>query len=548
MNKWNSSNSAPQKASAVFFSILALVLFPLLTSANEPDLSSEEPKVESKTVGKDDSSSPASTVNTLNIGDVKVMTDDDVPKSFRQRKFLVMTVGVEQDEKLGKMPESFSFRGDFKKIAKVSYSKDVNSLRFIPVAEGVATLTIVDRSGKILNEFRLDIKKSRLDATYREIQSLLNDIEGIQIKIVNNKIVIDGQVLLTKDLNRIHNVLLQFGDQASSLVTLSPLAMRKIAEFVQKDINNPDVTVRTVNDKILLEGMVNSEDEKAKAELVAKMYAPALFLDPSEQAGIVKKPKPVNDGIVNLLQIKAGAPPAAPKTIQLVVHYVELKRDYARNFKFQFTPGLTDGSSINFASPSEGSGGVSSTIMGTISSLIPKLNWAKQHGHARVLESTSLIVEDGKTGSINATTDFPFIISGPNGQSTQFKKVGINSSIKPVITGERGDMVKLMIQFAVDSLVGITASGPLTSQNQVTTEVSVRSGQSAAIGGLIRSNSNTGYNRPSDDMPKNPIISLYASKEFSRNQTQFVVFVTPIIKSSASSGSEKVKQKFRIRD
>ena len=41
---------------------------------------------------------------------------------------------------------------------------------------------------------------------------------------------------------------------------------------------------------------------------------------------------------------------------------------------------------------------------------------------------------------------------------------------------------------------------------------------------------------------------LYSAKDFRRNKNQFVVFVTPIIKASASQGSEGIKRKFRLRE
>jgi pilus assembly protein CpaC len=125
--------------------------------------------------------------------------------------------------------------------------------------------------------------------------------------------------------------------------------------------------------------------------------------------------------------------------------------------------------------------------------------------------------------------------------------VGIASKVTPVILGERSDSLSLDVNFKIDALTGLSAQGPQTSTNQIETAIVVRSGQSAAIGGLIRNSSNTGYNRPGR-VPENPIISLYASKDFQRNQSQFVVFITPIIKSSASAGSEKIKKKFRLRD
>jgi pilus assembly protein CpaC len=78
--------------------------------------------------------------------------------------------------------------------------------------------------------------------------------------------------------------------------------------------------------------------------------------------------------------------------------------------------------------------------------------------------------------------------------------------------------------------------------------VVVRSGQSAAIGGLISSDTSTGYNKLPANASTNPLISLYSSKDFRRNQSQFVVFVTPVIKASASAGSENIKRKFRLRE
>jgi pilus assembly protein CpaC len=422
-------------------------------------------------------------------------------------------------------------------------------LRLIPKGEGFATLTIHDkRNGKIVAEFRIDVKKSKLDKVVREMRALLGDIEGINIKIVNNRVVVDGQILLPKDLARIYNVVQQFGEQASSLVTLSPLAQKKIAEFISRDINNPEIEVRAVNEKIILQGWANNEEESKRAEIIAKTYLPDIVIEAAEEKGVIKKRKPANDGVINLIQIKEAAPKPPSKMIQLVVHYVELNKDYSKAFKFQFTPELGDNSQMTFQAGGSEAGGVISTITGTISNLLPKLNWAKQHGHARILESTSLIVEDGKKGEIKQVTNQPYSVIGQNGtQGTAFAEVGIITAITPTLLGEKSGSVHMEMSFKVSSLVGNTSAGaPITSANEMASTVTVRDRQSAAVGGLIRNSTSTGYNRPSG--ANNPIISLYASKDFSKQQSQFVVFVTPIVKASASAGAEQIKKKFRLRD
>lgn len=471
--------------------------------------------------------------------------EDAVPT--RQRKFIMLTVGIDQDEKLPKMPPVITFKGDFKKVTSAGYSKESNQLRFSPKAEGIATLTIHDQTGKVIAEYHITVKKSRLDAIAKEIRSLLSDIEGITIKIINNRIVVDGQVFVPGDFKRVYAVVKQFGDQASSLVTISPAALKKIAEFIARDVNNPEISVRALNEKIILEGVASSEDEKARAEIIAKAYLPGIVMEQAVKDGEIKVRMASNDGIVNLIVIKAAAPPPPGKIIQLVVHYIELKKEYAKNFNFGWTPSLGDNSNMTFRTGSSTSGGFVSEITGTISNLLPKLNWAKSHGHARVLESTSLIVQDGRTGTLNAYSELPYQIMGKDGPSTSFKKVGIASKVTPVILGERSDTINLDINFQIDSLIGFDAAGPRTSTNQIETAITVRSGQSAAIGGLIRNTTSTGYNKP-DNIPRNPLISLYASKDFQRNQSQFVVFITPIVKSSSSAGSERIKKKFRLRE
>ena len=131
---------------------------------------------------------------------------------------------------------------------------------------------------------------------------------------------------------------------------------------------------------------------------------------------------------------------------------------------------------------------------------------------------------------------------------TRFENTGISTVITPQILGARSDSVKLNMNFSVKAVTGSTDAGPLISQNEVQSIIVVRSGQSAAVGGLISNEQYSDYNKLPKSASKNPIVSLYASKDFNKKQSQFVVFVTPIIKSSASAGSNKIKRKFRLRN
>jgi pilus assembly protein CpaC len=312
---------------------------------------------------------------------------------------------------------------------------------------------------------------------------------------VNGKILVDGEILLARDMNRIVSVVAQFGDQASSIVTLSPLAQKKIAEMIERDIGNPEIRVRAVNEKFMLEGVAESDAEKQKAVIIAKTHVPDVIVDQAEKDGTIKKRK--FDSVIDLLTVKPGPEPQPGKIIKLIVHYVELKKDYTKGFRFQWTPSLKDGSSVTFRSTSSSeAGGLIGTITGTIDGLLPKLNFAKNHGHARVLQSSSIIVQDGNQGIIKSQTRIPYLIQNQYGQqSTAFEEAGIDTQITPQMVSPKSDSISLQINFTIKALLGLTEKGPITSNNTITTKVVVRSSQSAAIGGLVSNSSGTNYNK-----------------------------------------------------
>jgi len=474
-----------------------------------------------------------------------------LPGYGSSKQTVALTLGLTDERSVSNMPENIGDDLNYNRnVVKISIAKDLKIIRFEPIAVGSTNFILRNDKGKKIIEYSIVVRKSNLNKVAAEIKSLLGDIEGIDIKIVNNKVVIDGEILLPKDMSRIYNVVAQFSDVASSIVTMSPLAQKKISELIEKDIGNPEIHVRAVNEKFILEGVAGSENEKTKAEIIAKTYVPDVVVDAAESAGIVKKRK--IDSVINLLSVKPGPEPQPGKTIKLVIHYVELQKDYTKAFRFQWTPSLAnDATQVQFSngdSSSGGASGVISSITGTVNNLLPKLNWAKSHGHARILKSSSIIVQDGNPGIINSGSKEPYTVQSPYGQiTTQFVDTGLKSKITPSIINQKSDSVSLVVEFSLTTLVSQSSKGPETSMNEIQTKVTVRSGQSAAIGGLVGNTSGMAYNRLPAGVD-NPIISLYASKQFQQNQSQFVVFITPIIMNSASEGSEAVKKKFRLKE
>jgi pilus assembly protein CpaC len=82
--------------------------------------------------------------------------------------------------------------------------------------------------------------------------------------------------------------------------------------------------------------------------------------------------------------------------------------------------------------------------------------------------------------------------------------------------------------------------------NSVTTTISVRDRQSAAFAGIIKKKGVNEFGGTPG--VADAIVSFNSKKKYDKTSSNFVVFVTPIIKSSASAGVDQVKKKFRLRE
>ena len=462
---------------------------------------------------------------------------------------LPLYVGIQYDYELSKdlKGKKLKFEGPYRRYTSLQYNISTGMIRFTPKRVGVSALNIKDSSGSILKKLALKVGKTDLQQAATEIQSLLRTVDGIQIKILNNKVVIDGEILVPRDMRRIHDVVQEYKGKATSLVTLSPLAQNKVAKFIEKEINDPNITVRATNMTFILEGFVSDESEKNRAEEMAKLYLPDHIVDRAVSESKVKEWSRIP--ILNYIKVREKKQDGRNKLIQLVVHYVELNKDYADSFRFQWTPQIEDGTKFSFHSGSVGLGTVGGIISGTINNFLPKLNWAKSFGFARILHSANVITEEGKEARISSQKQTPYQGStGPNGEQTiEMASTGIEMRLTPQVVGPRGDSIQLSnVAFQVSNLVGSSGGKPITTSRNLTTSIHVQSGLSAVLGGVISNKTFSDYNREPPQGSSSPLLSFLSSKKFSRSQSQFIVFVTPIIKTSASSGVSRIKKKFKL--
>ncbi len=499
----------------------------------------------------------------------------DVSEGKADRRRVILATGedkvVDLDFDIEQGPQGI-YTGNNQVVATtlVTAGDEKRQIVFKPLKAGETTVTVRDAAGKIQIIFDVIVSGSNLLRRAAEIRDLIKDIEGIEVKVVGQNVIIDGEVIVPNDYGRIIQVIgaKPYSEFTISLVTLSPISMQNIAKRVQTDVQAfaPNVTTRVVNGKIFLEGTVDDPFHASRALQIAKIYLP----DAAPQSAIQQSGAPViqlagqKQFIYNFIVVNPPPQKKLDKLVKLTVHFVDLAKDYSRNFGFNWSPGFTSNPSVSFGQDNQNGGGGLS-FSGTLSSLIPKLQSAQDAGYGRVIKQTTVITRSGVQGSVVEETQFPVVVVSANGTS-QASSIPVTFQVKatPTILGQSEDL-QVQIDFQQSSVVGRTpasansASQPITSKKVVNTVVYLKSNESAALAGFDSNEVQTGFNKDptgsgtfdsgggQDGAVTQPLFELKRTKSYNRKRGQFVVFVTPQIIENASEGSEDMKRNFRIK-
>jgi pilus assembly protein CpaC len=421
---------------------------------------------------------------------------------------------------------------------------------------GRTTVTIRDNLGDVRLRYTVVITATGKSNVVAELRELIGDVEGLEIGIKGGKVYVGGEIVVPDDIGRVSKVLASY-QEVLSIIELSPQTQRIIARKMSDELarnNLKDVSVRIVNKTYWLEGVVSSDGKKKLAMSIATAYLPPKIATlSSNDTRYANSEQP---SIIDFIAVnEKKEPQPAPKMVKITAQFVELAKNYGKVFAFKWAPLMgDDNSSISFGQTA--SGNVSSTSSGTlsatISGLFPKLNAAKSAGYARIIQSGMVITRDTKEATIKKTTNTPFAVGTGDFTKASQSTVGLTMTVAPKILEQ--EKIELALNLSVNLTVGNDAT--ITTDNSISTNIVVKSKESAAIGGIVQNQSTTEYDK-SDPSPQTatssggaatPLFQLLRSKNYSTTKSQFVMFVTPEIIESASVGTEEIRKKFRRRE
>lgn len=431
-----------------------------------------------------------------------------------------------------------------------------------PLKAGETTLTFRDEKGGIRLVMDVQVSGTNLLRRAGEIRDLIKDVDGVEVRIVGQKIVVDGEVLVPNDYARVLGVISDkaYADLIINLATLSPLAMNLLSKRIETDIQvyAPDVKTRVVNGIVFLEGTVDNVDKANQAFEVAKLYLPEArpgnqLVARDATAQLLSRP-----AVKNFIKVNAPPPKKQEKLVRVTVHFVKLAKDYGKFFGFKWQPGFTsDGPTLSVGNSESGALGASTpTLTATISNLFPKLLSAQTAGYARVLRTGTVITRSGQPGTITEQTTIPFLVPDANGRAVNGGvSVGVAVNVTPQILGQSEDIsLDLNLDQTSVAQKGSGDRAPATTRHTVQTKLYVKSQDSAAVGSVQSSDVSTFFNKddpsqkaPAADSGTEPLFTLLRSKTYNKTKSQYVIFVTPQIIENASEGTDDLKRNFRVK-
>lgn len=498
----------------------------------------------------------------------KLTADISEAKAEKRRLLLASgedkTVDLEFDANVG--ANGISYGNPVIAVATLVKIGDKKQIVFKPLKAGETTVTVRDAEGNMRVIFYIHVTANNLLRIASELRNLLRDIEGLDIRVVGSKVIVEGEVIVPLDYGKVLTVVQDkaYSDNVISMVTVSPMTMQALAKKIQEDINRfaPTVTTRVVNGMILLEGTVKNADNAKRAAATAALYLPdlrpgsLLEKDPSVQR---MQARPL---IQNYIMIDAEPPRGLDKMVRVTVHFVELTKDYDKVFGFQWEPGFTGDPTIAIGQGANGAAGATSTtsnsgmsFSATISSLIPKLASMQTAGFGRVVRTGTIITRSGQPAQINEQQQVSYSQLGYGGMATSARlTVGTTISVTPAVMPQ-SENIQLDVDLNQTDITGAASTaggGPTTSIHKVKTMFYVKSNESAAIGAMNANNISTNYNQDpplqgSFTQQTIPLFELLRSKNYQKQRTQYYIFVTPQIIEDAAEASRDLKRNFRIK-
>ncbi|RME27396.1 MAG: BON domain-containing protein [Deltaproteobacteria bacterium] len=383
-----------------------------------------------------------------------------------------------------------------------------NTIILYAVDAGRTNITI-RRAGRSSINLAVLVSKEDVKSLMRQIRKLLGDAEGISIRPVGDRVILDGHAFTSEDFRRVKEITKLY-PQVKSFVTVNPSAKKLVADQLNMEFKNAglkNVEARVVGSRIFLEGSVESKADLQKAELITKA---------------------LGEEVENLLTV------GIKRMVLVEVDFIEIKKKGTDHIGIQWPLSLNGTVDVTATSTQVLQGpGINQTML--TESLAANsafgFGFLFQSGYARVLARPKLVCASGEKAEFWSGGEVPIVVVTAQEVVIQYKPFGVILKMTP--TADRRGNIQMDIFAEVSDLdrsigyVGPNISVPGFVRDNVKTNVTVQHGQTIILGNLF-------HWAQGKSITKVPLLGhipiigeLFKSRVFEEKKAEICVFVTP---------------------
>ena len=304
--------------------------------------------------------------------------------------------------------------------------------------------------------------------------------------------------------------------------------LTRLREALRAAMPNAAIEVQSVDGALMLMGAVESAQKAEEARRIAARYAPG------------------KGEVINQLKV------VAPNQVHIRVRFAEVSRDTLNQLGFNWNAVLNTGSflfGIATGNPVIPAAGLFSTLRdagdGNINSLYGRttrgnvdlntlIDALGKENLITILAEPNLTALSGETASFLAGGEFPVPVpQDANTITIQYKRFGVALDFVPTLLD--GDRINLKVRPEVSQLTNTGAIRlasfdiPALTVRRAETTIELGSGQSFAIAGLLKRDTEEGLSK-TPGLGDVPVLgALFRSDRYKRAETELVILVTPYV-------------------
>ncbi|MBI3075390.1 MAG: pilus assembly protein N-terminal domain-containing protein [Deltaproteobacteria bacterium] len=363
---------------------------------------------------------------------------------------------------------------------------------------------------------------SESDQLEEDLHRLVGPLEGIRVRTIGGRIVIDGTAYRQSDYQRVAAISRAYGN-VTNLVQLGPQARSALGSLVSEALRRAGLTrARAVplGGNLFLLGEVESQEDLERARTIATAFG---------------------EDVRSLLR----SPSSPAQMVFMDVKMMEINRRRATALGIDWQDAINITGKFNILrSGAEGAGPRGVAVAEGISATI---NLLMQKGDARILANPKLVARSGHSADFLAGGEIPVVVVGQYVSRVEWKRYGIMLAITPEVRPPQAVSTQIRVEVSTLDRANAVQGIPGILTRRVATAVLLRPGQTVILSGLLS-------HEASKDVDKVPLLGqipvlgeLFKSRHFQNRLTELAIFVTPALIVDEDPASQRTLTEMRER-